>query len=69
MNQLLVVQGYDKIDLFNLTTPESLVYLNSGMPPGWTYPDLANSDGDLTGGVWMPLGDYGLFSIPASTQP
>ena len=68
-DKLLVLQGYERFDLYDVTVPALPVYKNTGFPPGSVYPDLVNADGNLDHGMWMPLGDYGVFHIPTVTGP
>jgi hypothetical protein len=64
-NGLLAVQRSDGgLELFDATDPTKLGPLASFTVPGCLWFDLAASQGGLAGGLWMPLGAYGVAHAP-----
>jgi len=62
-NALLGVQAGSGISLFNAAQPAALRSLGNATPPGCLWPSLTGADGNLSAGLWSPLGDYGVFFI------
>ncbi len=60
---LLGVQAGNGISLFNAAQPAALQTLGSGSPAGCLWPSLTGADGNVSAGLWSPLGDYGVFFI------
>ena len=66
IDDLLVVQS-GTIDLFNATNPADLVQIGSA-PNDVCYGVLLDgADGDVTRGLWMPVGWYGVVHVPIGT--
>ena len=63
--QLLAAQEANQVQLFDVTTPASPNSLGGGGPDGCVYFDLDQADGALQGGVWLPLGMYGVDRVRA----
>jgi hypothetical protein len=64
-NGLLAVQdSAGGLELFNATDPAKLEPLGGMSVPGCLWFDLTASQGGLTGGLWMPLGAYGVIHAP-----
>jgi hypothetical protein len=67
-DKLLVAQlNSNGAVLFDATAPASLVTIGKGQPQGCVGYDLSRAGGSLSGGLWVPLGDYGVFQIPPAT--
>jgi len=62
-NGLLGVEAGNGISLFNAAHPAALQSLGRATPPGCLWPSLTGADGNLSAGLWSPLGDYGVFFI------
>ena len=65
-SSLMAVQMNYQIQLFN-TTSWSMV--GGSKSAGYVWPDLSLADGEVGRGVWIPTGDYGVFSVPVSGKP
>ena len=64
-NALLAVQGSDGgLELFDATDPAILGPLGTFNIPGCLWFDLNASQGGFVGGLWMPLGAYGIAHAP-----
>ena len=62
---LLVVQQSDNsVVLFDLATPPVLNLRGESRPAGCFSMDLSHADGDPTRGIWIPLGAYGVATVP-----
>lgn len=61
---LLAAQSYAGVTLFDATDPAGLKFLNSSVANGCVWFDLSHADGALDGGLWMPLGVYGVATVP-----
>jgi hypothetical protein len=58
------------VDLYNISNTTDWALVGSGQTTGYYYwPDLTNADGNLTSGLFIPLGDYGILAIPVKSQP
>jgi hypothetical protein len=68
-SDLLVLQLYDRIDLYDVSIPATPVYLNGAVPPGWTWPDINNGDATRGQGTFLPLADYGVLAVPSVPTP
>jgi hypothetical protein len=65
---IAAIDSGSSVDLFDDTDPARLRLVGHGKSPlCWWWPDLAHSDGNLSAGLWIPLGPYGETHIP--TQP
>jgi hypothetical protein len=66
---LLAASSWDSsLHLFDVTDPAALRSVGEGnLPLCWWWPDLQHADGNLSQGLWIPLGPYGLTHI--STSP
>ena len=62
-NALLGVQAGNGISLFDAAQPAVLQSLGRATPSGCLWPSLTGADGNLSAGLWSPLGDYGVFFI------
>jgi hypothetical protein len=64
---LLAVQQTDNtITLFDASNGASLHQVGQGQPTGCLWFDLNRGAGELGRGVWIPMGVYGVVSIPAA---
>lgn len=62
---LLAAQCTDStVALFDLRDPAALRWLTGAKPTACVGVDLANADGALGRGLWLPLGAYGVATIP-----
>jgi hypothetical protein len=62
---LLAVQETDNsVDLFAVGDAAGLHLLGRGQPAGCWWFDLDLGDGDVTRGLWLPLGAYGVGQVP-----
>jgi hypothetical protein len=66
---LLALQWGATITLFDATDPAGLRRVGEATPPGCVWGSLSTADGSLTDGLWLPLGDYGVFGIPVVHGP
>jgi hypothetical protein len=63
--ELLAAQdGNSDVLLFDASSPSSLPQCGKGGPPGCLWFDLNAADGSLGAGLWLPLDDYGVVSVP-----
>lgn len=75
LDELLVVQASGKFFLFDHAgAPATLRQVGAGTVPTcyYYYQDLRRADGTATRGLWLPLGDYGVWTLPVkglSTWP
>ncbi len=51
------------LDIYDLSDPAVPVRRGSGSPMGCIWYDWEHADGALNGGLWIPLGSYGLGKI------
>ena len=65
---LLVAQQYGPYVLFNAADPANLVKLGEASQSTCIWGDLNAADGNLVQGLWLPLGDYGVWQIPIPSQ-
>jgi hypothetical protein len=69
-DNLLGAQMNQTVDLYNISNTTDWALVGSGQTTGYYYwPDLTNADGNLTSGLFIPLGDYGILAIPVKSQP
>jgi hypothetical protein len=62
---LLAVQESDNAaDLFDASNPAALIKIGRGQPSGCLWYDLNYADGTISGGLWIPLGIFGVGKIP-----
>ena len=59
-SDLLAAQTAAGLQLFDVSAPARIDPVGAGAPAGCTYYNLDNADGLLPGGLWLPLGDYGV---------
>jgi hypothetical protein len=65
---LLAVEETDlSIQLFDPTVPAALRLIGEGSPGSCLYFDLSQGDATLTGGLWVPLGMYGVGQVPVTS--
>jgi hypothetical protein len=57
--QMLAVQEYSGIQLFNAGKPSNLTLIGGGGPDGCLGYSLEDADGSVDRGLWLPLGNYG----------
>jgi len=60
---LLAVQSYNDVQLFDASNPSAPALIGSGGPGGCVGFNLENADGAVDRGLWLPLGDYGVSRI------
>ena len=66
-NGLLAAQETDNnVVLFDHADPTALRVVGQGKPSGCVWFDLSHADGALGRGLWIPLGAFGVATIPAS---
>jgi len=66
-NSLLAAQSWDNVlTLFDATNGATLRKVGEGRPAGCLWFDLTHADGELGRGLWVPLGAYGVATVPAS---
>ena len=67
-NDLLI--GSDGTDLsgFDLTNPLAPALLGT-QSQGCLWINLSQAEGDVAGGLWVPMGDYGLFHADFTASP
>jgi hypothetical protein len=66
---LLAVQSGQILDLWNAVGPAQPVKLGSGELPGCLGINLPAADGGVDRGLWLPLGVYGVWTLPVSPGP
>lgn len=66
IDDLLVVQS-STIDLFNATDPADLVRIGSAPNDVCYGLMLDGADGEVTRGLWLPVGWYGVIHVPVGT--
>jgi hypothetical protein len=65
--QLLAAQETDgTVVLFDPTNPAALRSVGPGKAAGCFWFDLSQADGTAGRGLWIPLGAYGVATIPVS---
>lgn len=65
--ELLAVQQTDnELALFDAVDGANLTPVGGGRPGGCQWADLTHADGARGRGVWVPLGAYGVASVPAA---
>jgi alpha-tubulin suppressor-like RCC1 family protein len=69
LDGLLVARTGNQVKLFNVTDPAALKSAGGGGPDGCVYYRLDYADGSLHTGVLLPLGEYGVQRVPASSTP
>ncbi len=63
---LLAAQETDNnVALFDHADPAALRVVGQGKPSGCSWFDLSHADGALGRGLWIPLGAFGVATIPA----
>ena len=63
---LLAAQSWDNVvTLYDATDGATLRQVGQGRPSGCLWFDLEHSDGELGRGLWIPLGAYGVATVPA----
>jgi hypothetical protein len=66
---LLAAQTWDNIvTLFDATDGTALRQVGQGRPSGCLWFDLTHADGELGRGLWLPLGAYGVATVPAGPK-
>jgi hypothetical protein len=65
---LLAVQLNQRVELY-AANPAAPTLLAGGTPAGCVWPDLTRAAGSPTQGLWAPLQDYGVFSLPLGVKP
>ncbi|MBN2505122.1 MAG: beta-propeller domain-containing protein [Verrucomicrobia bacterium] len=64
---LLAAQENDgTFNLFAVGNATGLALIGRAQPAGCGWYDLGGADGDLTRGLWVPMGAYGVACIPVS---
>jgi len=64
---LLALQETDTtVDLVDVTDPSSLRLIRRASPDACWWFDLEHADADASRGVWIPLGPYGVATIPVN---
>jgi len=62
-DDLLAVQSYDQVRLFNVENPREPDFLAGGGEGGCFWFNLDNADGAVDRGLYLPLGLFGVMSI------
>jgi len=63
---LVAAQTWDNVvTLFDATNGAALRQVGQGRPSGCLWFDLTHADGELDRGLWVPLGVYGVGTVPA----
>lgn len=66
---LLAAQTWDNVvTLFDATDGAALRQVGQGRPSGCLWFDLTHADGELGRGLWIPLGAYGVATVPAGPK-
>lgn len=65
----LLAQTSPDIVLVDAADPAAIKVVGSGAPGGCVWADLTSAAGSIEGGVWIPLSDYGLFSLSPVPTP
>jgi len=62
---LLAVHETDNtVDLFVIGNATALTLVGRGQPAGCWWFDLNHADGEMSRGLWIPLGAYGVVTVP-----
>lgn len=56
----------NSVVLFDLANPANLSVFGRRRPAGCLWFDLSHSDGNVTAGLWIPLGGFGVAHIPVT---
>jgi hypothetical protein len=64
---LLAVQSDREILALDLTRPEALTVVGRGRADGCLWPTLGNARVGEGEALWLPLGEYGIMSVPLAT--
>ena len=67
-DSLLAAQLSQTVELYNIADLADWQPLGSGATDGYIWPDLTNADGNLSAGLFAPLGDYGLLAVPVVSE-
>lgn len=62
---LAAQQNNNTVVLFDASNAAALRPVGEGSPSGCLWFNLKHADGELSRGLWLPLGPYGVASIPA----
>jgi len=66
---LLSMQTWDNVvTLFDATDGAALRQVGQGPPSGCLWFDLTGADGEPGRGLWLPLGAYGVATVPAGPK-
>jgi len=65
---LLAAQSYNDIQLINISDPSAPVLNGLGGPPGCVGYSLEAADGSADRGLWLPLGDFGVYKLDLSPK-
>ncbi len=65
----LLAQTSPDVLLVDASDATALKVVGSGSPGGCVWADLTSAAGSTDAGVWIPLGDYGLFGLKANQTP
>ena len=60
---LLAAQDGYAVQLFDVRDPAVLKAAGAGGPEGCVYYNLDYSDGSVEGGLWLPLGEFGVVQV------
>jgi hypothetical protein len=65
---LAVQETTGRIALFDTTDTTQLIPCGDGEPVGGLWAGLNRAWGSLDDGLWIPLDDYGLMSVPVTGE-
>ncbi len=65
----LLAQASTSIQVVDASDPTALKVVGGGTPSGCVWADLGSAAGSTEGGIWIPLGDYGLFPLKVDSAP
>jgi hypothetical protein len=61
-DSLVAAQMNYLIQLYDINNNWSLI--GASKSAGYAWPDLTLADGGISSGIWVPIGDYGVFAAP-----
>lgn len=68
IRDLFAAQANQELHMFQVEESGALIPIKAGPQNFCFWFDLEHADGSLSGGLWLPLGDYGITHLPTETE-